>query len=47
MDNIIIRIPLELKKKFKDNCDSLGISMSEVIISKIIEFNEEFKKQMK
>lgn len=47
MDRIIFKIPEDLKKEFKDTCKVLGMDMTSVLISKIIEFTEKSKEQPK
>lgn len=47
VDKIIFKIDKELKRDFSETCEVLGISMTDVLLSGIIEFIEESKKNPK
>lgn len=47
MDKIIFKIPEKLKKDFKETCAVVGTDMTSVLLSSVVEFIEESKKNPK
>ena len=43
-DRIIFNVPEDIKKEFKETCDSLGMNMTNVMISLILQFNKDARK---